>query len=156
MKNEIFKKYLKDGRPNCVYESLQTITWDLTEAISSSNYVNYERLANKLNDSNTSSKAYWSIITTLVNGKKVPVIPLILVNNKLVTNFKEKANIFNGFFSKKCRPIPNNSTLPSIQRLNSNKAHGHDGISIRMLKLYGPSVIKPLSLLFNNCLRDGG
>ena len=39
--------------------------------------------------------------------------------------------------------------------MNSSKAHGHDGISIRMLKLCGPSVIKPLSLLFNICLRDG-
>ena len=39
--------------------------------------------------------------------------------------------------------------------MNSNKAHGHDGISIRMLKICGSSVIKPLSLLFNNCLRDG-
>ena len=29
--NEIFKKYLKDGRPNSVNENLQTITWDLTE-----------------------------------------------------------------------------------------------------------------------------
>ena len=94
-----------------------------------------------------------------------------------MTNFKNKANIFNDFFSKQCQPIPNNSTLPSIQSfetsnrpstvdidskkilkliqgLNSNKAHGHDGISIRMLKIYGPSVLKPLPL-FNNCLRDG-
>ena len=77
-----------------------------------------------------------------------------------------------------CQPVPNNSTLPSIQTfeasnrlstvdivskkilkliqgLNSDKAHGHDGISIRMLKLCGPSVIKPLSLLFTNSLRDG-
>ena len=45
--------------------------------------------------------------------------------------------------------------LKLIQVLNSTKAHGHDGISIRMLKLCGPSVIKSLSLLFNNCLRDG-
>ena len=111
-------------------------------------------------------------------GKKVPVIPPILVNNKLVTNFKDKANIFNGFFSKQCQLIPNNSTLLSIQSfetsnrlstididskkilniikgLNSNKAHGHDVISIRMLELCGPSIIKPLSLFFNNCLRDG-
>ena len=28
-------------------------------------------------------------------------------------------------------------------------------MSFRMLKFCGPSVIKPLSLLFNNCLRDG-
>ena len=56
-------------------ENLQTITWDLTEAISSSKNVYYERLANKLNDPNTSAKAYWSIIKTLFKDKKVPVIP---------------------------------------------------------------------------------
>ena len=95
-----------------------------------------------------------------------------------MTNFKDKANIFNDFFSKQCQPIPNNSTFPSIQSfetsnrlstvdsdskkiltlihgLNSIKAHEHDGISIRMLKPCGPSVIKSLSLLFNKCLRDG-
>ena len=167
LKNEIFKKYLKDGRPGSVYGNLQTITWDLTEAVSSSKNVYYEWLANKLNDSNTSAKAYWSIIKTLFNGKKVPVIPPILVNNKLVTYFKDKANIFNDFFSKQCQPLPNNSTLPSsqsfetsnrlstvdidskkilklIQGLNSNKGRGHDSIFIRMLKISAPSVIKPL------------
>ena len=115
LKNEIFKKYLKDGRPDSVYENLQTITWDLTEAVNSSKKFYYERLANKLNDSNTSAKAYWSIIKTLFNDKKVPVIPPILVNNKLVTNFTGKGKIFNDFFSKQCQLIPNNSTLPSIQ-----------------------------------------
>ena len=69
-KNEIFKNYLKDGRPNSAYENLQTITSDLTEVISSSKNVHYERLANKFNDPTTSSKTYWSINKTLVNGKK--------------------------------------------------------------------------------------
>ena len=32
--------------------------------------VYYKSLAKKLNDPNTLSKAYWSIINTLVNGKK--------------------------------------------------------------------------------------
>ena len=39
MKNEIFKKYLKDGRPDYVYENLQTITWDLTGASNNSKNV---------------------------------------------------------------------------------------------------------------------
>ena len=47
-KNEIFKKCLKDGRPNSVLKNLRTIAWDLTEAISISKSVYYERLANKL------------------------------------------------------------------------------------------------------------
>ena len=109
----------------------------------------YEWLANKLNDPNTSAKACWSTIKTRFNGKKVPVIPPILVNNKLETNFKDKASIFNDFFSKQCQPIPNNSTLPSTidtdlkkilkltQVLNFNKGHEHDVISVRMLKISG-------------------
>ena len=113
-----------------------------------------------------------------MKGYKVPVIHVILVNNKHLNNFKDKTNIFNDFLSKQIQPIPNNSTLPSIQTfetsnrlstvdsdskkilkliqgLNSNKAHGHDVISIRMLKLCEPSMIKPPSLLFSTCLRDG-
>ena len=60
-----------------------------------------------------------STIKTLVNGKKVPVIPPILVNNKLVTNFKGKA-IFNDFFSKQWWPKPSNTTLPSIQTFKTS------------------------------------
>ena len=70
LKIEIFRKYLKDGRPDSVYENLQTITRDLTEATSNSKNVYYERLANKLTDPNASAKAYWSIIKIFFNGKK--------------------------------------------------------------------------------------
>ena len=47
-KNEIFKKYLKEGGTYSVYENLQTTAWDLTEAIIISINIYYERLANKL------------------------------------------------------------------------------------------------------------
>ena len=62
--------------------------------------VYYERIANKLNDPTTSSKTYWAIVKTIVNSKKVPVLPPILVNNKVVTNFEGKENSFNYLFSK--------------------------------------------------------
>ena len=87
----------------------------------------------------------------------MPVIPALLVNNKFVTDFKAKANIFNDFFSKQCTPVVNGSKLPENQvyltnsRINSvsfsenlviniirnlivNKTHGHDDISIKKLK----------------------
>ena len=35
-----------------------------------------------------------------------------------------------------------------IQDPNPNKAHGHDNISIRMLKLCGSSIYGPLKLVF--------
>ena len=125
-----------------------------------------------------SSKTYWSILKTFVNGKKAPIIPPLLVNDKLVTNFLEKANLFNEFFSKQCQLLQNNSTLPKtntyhtenrlnditfdnekllkiIQSLDANKAHGSDGISIRMQKLSSPPIIKPLSIIFQNCMISG-
>ena len=57
---------------------------------------------------------------TLFNSKKVPVIPTTVVNNKLVTNFKDKANIF--ILSKQCHSMPNNSTLPSIQSFETSSS----------------------------------
>ena len=119
----------------------------------------YYALSDKLNDPHTSAISCWSILKTLYNGKKIPLIPPILISNKLVSNFKEKANhYFNAFFASQCTPVPNNSTLPLettpitnaslssiscsdqgilnvIHSLNINKAHGFEDLSIRLLKI---------------------
>ena len=42
-----------------------------------------------------------------------------------------------------------------IKKLELNKAYGHDMISIRMIKLCGISICKPLEIIFQNCLRSG-
>ena len=39
--------------------------------------------------------------------------------------------------------------------LNPNKAHGHDMMSIRMPKICGDSIYKPLWLIFKACLDHG-
>ena len=94
--------------------------------------------------------------------------------NKFVTGFKEKAELFNSFFAKQCFLIKNSSKLPShlhyltdnrlssvsfsqddiakiIQSLDPKKAHGHDNINIRMLKICGFSIYKPLEIVFKQC-----
>ena len=40
----------------------------------------------------TSAKTYWSILKTSANGRKVSVIPQLLINNEFISNFKAKAN----------------------------------------------------------------
>ena len=42
-----------------------------------------------------------------------------------------------------------------ISHLNPNKVHGHNMLSIRMIKLCGNSICKPLSIIFNDCLNKG-
>ena len=49
----------------------------------------------------------------------------------------------------------NNDILKIIRSLNVNKAHGHDGISVRMIKMCDESLVQPLSLIFRGCIDTG-
>ena len=42
-----------------------------------------------------------------------------------------------------------------IKNVDPNKAHGHDMLTIRMLKLCGKSICKPLDLIFQSCMKQG-
>ena len=133
----------------------------------------YWRLSDKLLDSKTSPKSYWSILKIFLNNKKIPCIPPLLHNGSFIIDFKEKAELFNDIFSKQCALVNNNSKLPSaltkktckslssvefstydilkiIRNLNPKKAHGHDLISIRIL-----NICKPLGIIFRSCLENG-
>ena len=41
-----------------------------------------------------------------------------------------------------------------INSLDTNKAHGHDEITIRMIKVCASSISKPLAILFRKCLKS--
>ena len=81
-------------------------------------------------------------------------------------------------FDKQCSLISNDSKLPSIfhyltekslstikflanniidiiEQLYSYKAHSHDMINIRMLKICGKTFCRPLELIFNEWLSNG-
>ena len=59
------------------------------------NYFN--KIKKKLCGPLTSTKCYWSLLKTILNGEKVPCIPPIFHNNKYVTDFKEKSEILDSF-----------------------------------------------------------
>ena len=132
-------------------------------------------LAKNLNNTKTSPKTYWAIMKAFYNGKKIPLIPLLLINYKLECDIGKKANHFKEFLASKCTPLNNRSTLPHslsnrptvelfffqfndqeilkiIRLLHVNKAHGCDDISIHMIKIFDQSIVKPLSIIYQNCL----
>ena len=47
--------------------------------------------------------------------------------------------------------ISNENIIKIINNLDPNIAHGHDMVSIRMLKLCGLSLCKPFSIIFKSC-----
>ena len=49
----------------------------------------------------------------------------------------------------------NNDILKIIRNLDTSKAHGFDNISVRMVMLYDDSLIKPLLIIFQNCINSG-
>ena len=55
------------------------------------------------------------MLKTFYNGKKVPFIPPLPINNTLVTDFKNKANIFNTFFESQCVPLKNDSNIQILR-----------------------------------------
>ena len=70
----------------------------------------------------TSPKTYWSALKSFQNNKKIPCIPPIFHENKFVTNFKEKTELFNPFFAKQCSIIDNGSEIPSFLYPKTDKS----------------------------------
>ena len=84
----------------------------LRDLIDDSKQKYFLRLTQKLNTIQKSTKAYWALLKFFLNNRKIPVIPPLFHNNKFVTDFKEKAELFNSFFTKQYSLIKNGSKLP--------------------------------------------
>ena len=54
--------------------------------------------------------------------------------------------------------LDNDDILKIIRSLNINKVHGHDNISIgiiKMIKICNKAIVKPLSIIYQNCIDSG-
>ena len=178
LKHKLYHCYLRHKKNNEDFAKLEYLRNEIDNLISKSKKEYYQNTNRKLNDPLTSSKTYWPIMKTFFNGKKVPVIPSLLFNGAFVTDFQKKANIFNSLFSRQGILVSNNSVLSReftymaeediqsvtfsesdvikiIKALDVNKAHGHDNISVRIIKLCTNSVAHPLTLIFQNSMAAG-
>ena len=79
-------------------EELQEKTDEYTALILDAKERYVRCMSSKLNDPLTAPKTYWSILSRFLNNKEIPTIPPLLVNGDIITNFSEKADIFNKFF----------------------------------------------------------
>ena len=141
-------------------EKFKALQYQLNISIKESKEKYYTKLSSRLAESLSSPKKYWSILKAFLNNKKLPCIPPVFHENKFITDFKEKAELFNHFFVNQYSLLINNSVSPTnppqltskcldsidflssdiakiISHLDPNKAHCHDMLSIRMMKLCG-------------------
>ena len=135
------------------------------------------KLSTKLDDPSTMPKAYWSILNTFLNNKKIPNIPPLNANGKIIFNFDKKVELFDSHFASQCTPINNSSVLPPLEyetngrlasvnikegdiylilkNLDPEKADGWDSISIRITPLCGKAIVEHLRILFLSFLEEG-
>ena len=107
-----------------------------------------------------------------LNNKKIPCIPSFSHQNKDVTDFKEKTEIFNSFFAEQCSLMNYSSKLPSTffkisEKFISSMSYSSNDIaqiirdldlnviSICMLKMCGESVSKALEIILKSCIEKG-
>ena len=51
--------------------------------------------------------------------------------------------------------VKDDDILPIIKKLNADKAHRLDQLSIRMIKICGDSITFPLKLIFKSIINEG-
>lgn len=122
-------------------------------------------------------KMFWTAFKRITNKKKLTNIPPIFDNDTYITNFQQKAKIFNDYFADQCKNYDNGSILPEfisttessishvdvhietivaiIQKYSVNKVQFCDEISVAMLKLCAAEVAIPLRLIFQRRLSTG-
>ena len=109
--NVVFKNYLYNSSNTALKGRLKYLQTCLNASIEVAKEKYYHNTVNKLMNTQKNSKVYWSLLKLFLNGKKTPNIPPLFYENRFMTDFKEKAQLFNIFFSKQCSLIPNNSSL---------------------------------------------
>ena len=117
MKNNAQKKYIRSGIRHNYYVRLENLTTDVSNLIHDTKTEYHSKLVAILVDPSTSAKLYCSILKTFANGRKVAVIPPLLINNEFTSNLKTKANHFNRFYNQQCTAIFTDSSIHSSVNL---------------------------------------
>ena len=173
-KNRLFKNYKKHRYKEEDKVRLDSFRIECHKAVETAKSSYLKNMGNKPNEPGISQKSYWKIINSVMNKCRSPKIPPLLINNQFILDCRDKAKLFNDFFSEQCKPIVNSSVLPNfafltvkrideliisndeisslIRNINPNKATGSDGISGQMLLICDDSVTLPLKIIFSNIL----
>ena len=114
------KKCHNKDNPDLIYR-LQLLQERLRTSIESSKERYYARIANRLSNTKKSTKIYWSLLKIFLNNKKIQLIPPLFHENRFITDFKEKAKLFNSFFSNQCSLLKNCGKLPTNPRYVTDK-----------------------------------
>ena len=98
-KHRVYRRNVKRGRKPEDWTCVKQVKNDATKMITDAQKNKYySRLGKKLCDPNVGIKTNWKTLHKIINKKQVMNIPPILLNGVFITNFQNKAYLFNEFF----------------------------------------------------------
>ena len=113
-KNDTFQCYLHSNKDPKLFNKVEYLQNELKSLIEANKEKHYSRISKRMMNSLTGTVSYWSILKSFLNNKKIPCILLLLDQNRYITKFKDKTELFNNFFANQCFIINNFSVLPSV------------------------------------------
>ena len=171
-----FRIFVRNKCPIDKKAELDELKANYTQMIVTEKEKYMRNLGRKLANPETGQKKYWTTLKTILRKNIVSRIPPILKDNKFIVAAEEKCELFNEFFRKQCVVPITSSKLPDlnksiplsiknviftedditkhIKKLNPNKSHGHDNLSIKIIQMFGQSISKPLFIIYSNCIKQ--
>ena len=93
-KNMLFKNYKKHRYKEEDKVRLEVFRIECQKAVETAELSYLTNMGNKVNDPGTSQKSYWKIINRVMNKCRAPKIPRLLINNRFILDYSEKAKRF--------------------------------------------------------------
>ena len=105
--------------PLSIYSRFINLKYDHTQRKYYEISSNTRKYHIKLSEKNHNPKKYWTLLRTLLNGKKIPFVTPIYYDNKNISELKAKCELFNLYFAGFCTSFFNNSQF--ITRFTSHR-----------------------------------
>ena len=102
LNNNFYRQYMRHQMQIISLLEVEDLCIKSSNLITKSNEKCFQSINAKLNDPSLSNKTYWSILKTFYDGKKIPIISPLFINNKFATDFQEKklTLLINSFLAK--------------------------------------------------------
>ena len=108
-RSKLEKSYYKNGQRKIDYNKLLEKSADCTKKITQAKNDYINKMTDIFQNPSIAPKTFRAILSRLLYDKSIPAIPPLLIDGKFVSDFCQKGNFSNYFFSSICTPIQNTS-----------------------------------------------
>ena len=114
---------------------VKQVKTDTAKMITDAKNKYYTDLGKRLCDPRVRIKTYWRTLHKIINKKQAMNIPPTLLDGVFITNFQNKANLFNNIFVQKCSVLQMIvlCTIRNIRLLLGSRMYQY--LRIKLLKL---------------------